>query len=388
MKAVAVETGVEALLAIIAEKDAALAQKKVEIAQKDAMIVQQAVVVAQQATALEQLIPYPPSAVWVESNFAEHATLRWTPRATGVVASELIIGAVDEATHHRLDGIGRAASDAIGGSVVDPRLVAGRRLRFFVTAVLKGADSSHFRSSELSTPISIGANDFGRVALNQAAVLREDAAAVEGILTTPRGAAHGKWSSKHHIGAMRVQHVRGLGLLRVPRLAKAAAARSLLLYAARSEVVNTASIMICIMRFATPYCTPTRAERHSVCNACHRSDDTVLLAALLHAGIDPNTVDVNGATPVTLNQSAPLLLIAARQNHTGTVAALLAAGADADNMKSSGCTPLYMAAQEGHLTIVEQLIAAFADVEKATVSVLLFTVTFHASLAHSLTRSP
>ena len=246
--------GVETLCAAVAEQAAARTQK-------DAVI--------------DALIPDPPSGVWADSYFAERVTLHWRPCATGVVASELVIGAIDDATRERLDDLGRATSDAIGACVVDARLVAGRRLRFFVTAVLRGADASRFRASEPSRPIHVGAKDFGRVALNQTAVLLEDATALEGLLATPRGARHGKWSSQHHNGAMRMHHVRGLALLRVPRLAKAAAARSRSLYAARSEVVNTANAMACILRFATPYCTPTSAERDAVCNACHRSDQSV-----------------------------------------------------------------------------------------------------------------
>ena len=108
--------GVEALHAIIAEQATV-------IAQKDAVIAQQA------AALLDELIPHPPSDVWAESHFSEHATLRWTPCATGVVASELAIGAIDDATRERVDDLGRATSDAIGACIVDPRLVAGRGLR-------------------------------------------------------------------------------------------------------------------------------------------------------------------------------------------------------------------------------------------------------------------
>jgi hypothetical protein len=207
--------GVETLCAAVAEQTAARTQK-------DAVI--------------DALIPDPPSGVWADSYFAERVTLHWRPCATGVVASELVIGAIDDATRERLDDLGRATSDAIGACVVDARLVAGRRLRFFVTTA---SFCVRFRTSGLSRAISVGAADFGRVVLNQAAVLLEDATALEGLLATPRGARHGKWSSQHHNGAMRMHHVRGLALLRVPRLAKAAAARSRSLYAARREVINT-----------------------------------------------------------------------------------------------------------------------------------------------------
>jgi len=54
-------------------------------------------------------------------------------------------------------------------------------------------------------------------------------------------------------------------------------------------------------------------------------------------------------------------------NHTGAVATkLIAAGALVDKAKTtSGCTPLYIAAQDGHLTVVTKLIAAGALVDKA-----------------------
>ncbi len=87
-----------------------------------------------------------------------------------------------------------------------------------------------------------------------------------------------------------------------------------------------------------------------MCNACHRSDDVAALEASLHAGIDPNTVDTNGATPNAGYKTAPLLFIAAGENHVGTVAALLAAGADVDKAKTStGATPLFVAVELGHL---------------------------------------
>ena len=115
-----VEEGeVEQLRASIAEKDATLAQKDAIIAKKDAALAQQAAVIAQQAAAIDELVPHPPSDVWAESHFAEHATLHWMPRATGAVASELVIGAIDDATRERLDDLGCATSDAIGACVVD-----------------------------------------------------------------------------------------------------------------------------------------------------------------------------------------------------------------------------------------------------------------------------
>ena len=105
--------------AALAQQAAALAQKDAVIAKKDAVIAQKDAVIAQQAAAIDELVPHPPSDVWAESHFAEHATLHWMPRATGAVASELVIGAIDDATRERLDDLGCATSDAIGACVVD-----------------------------------------------------------------------------------------------------------------------------------------------------------------------------------------------------------------------------------------------------------------------------
>ena len=82
---------------------ASIAQQAIVIAQKDAVIAQKDAVILHKDALIDQLIPHPPSDVWAESHFAEHATLHWTPRATGVVASELVIGAIDDATRERLD---------------------------------------------------------------------------------------------------------------------------------------------------------------------------------------------------------------------------------------------------------------------------------------------
>ena len=118
------EDGVEAVHAIPTEQAAVAAQPAAAIAQRDAAL-------AQHAAVIDEFVPHSPSDVWAESHFEEHVMLRWTPRATGIMASELVIGAIDEATRECLDDLGRATSDAIGACVVDARLVAGRKLRFF-----------------------------------------------------------------------------------------------------------------------------------------------------------------------------------------------------------------------------------------------------------------
>ena len=211
----------------------------------------------------------------------------------------------------------------------------------------------------------IDAKDFSAVSLNAVALWQSDCTALRKLIATPRGATHGKWSSAQHSGAMRSNFVRGLGLVRVPRLGKAIKARAPTLLAAISQVANTASVMRDVLRFAVPqYYTPTRAERRRICTTCYASDATVGLARWLSCGVDPNTVDVDGDS-VPGNKGAPLLYIAARQGHVGLIDALLQSGADVDQAHANGWTSLLIAAWQGHLTVVTKLIAAGADVNKA-----------------------
>ena len=66
------------------------------------------------------------------------------------------------------------------------------------------------------------------------------------------------------------------------------------------------------------------------------------------------------------NLTAAPLFVAAQEGHLTVVTKLIAAGADVDKATTDdGSTPLYIAAQSGHLTVVMKLIAAGADVNKA-----------------------
>ena len=297
--------------------------------------------------------------VCAHSVFAGRATLRWAPARP--FCTELVVGAVDVASGRTLDDVGRAkggALGALGACVVDARLVAGRKVRFFVSA---GTERS-----ELSRPVTVGTKDFGQVALNTREALAHDAGALVALLATPRSTplpTRGAWSSKQHRGATRVLYTRALGLLRIPRLATAAAASSESLYAVRSDAVNMANVMKRVLGFATPHCTPTRAEQEAVSDACF-DQDVDALNALLREGVSPNT-----ATRGWRSSGAPLLCAAAEYSAgaKGTVEALLAWGADVDGAACDGRTPLIVAAAHDDLRLVNQLIAAGADVEKATI---------------------
>jgi hypothetical protein len=65
--------------------------------------------------------------------------------------------------------------------------------------------------------------------------------------------------------------------------------------------------------------------------------------------------------------TAKALSIAAREGHVAVVEAMVAAGADVNKADKYGVTPLYFAALEGHVAVVEALVAARADVNKADV---------------------
>ena len=324
-------------------------------------------------------IAYAPFDVSGESFYAGRATLHWTPSTTGGSISELVIGAINETTLEQVDNLGRAISDAIGAEVVDARLVAGHRVRFFVSAVVRGADGTSlvYRSSQ-SGPIVIGANKYPVRGPAQQMV---DAVALKALEDRT-------WPSKHHVSVMGMTHVRGLGLLRVPRLAAKAAAQSRSLYNSRRDVINTSNAMRLIMRFATPYCTPTNAESHAVSLACRECDVTGL-DGWLHGGIDPNHCEEGGVkllrmavecrnVPVVRRLIAAgadvnsdesrysLLHVAARKGFVDVVDVLIDAGANVNkrvNRLYATCTPLFIAAGYGHLPVVERLIAASADME-------------------------
>jgi hypothetical protein len=79
--------------------------------------------------------------------------------------------------------------------------------------------------------------------------------------------------------------------------------------------------------------------------------------ALLAAGSLVNAATRDGA--------ATPLLLASQRNHGAVVKLLLAAGADINRASAQGLTPLYVAAQEGHLEVVGALLAGGAAVNQA-----------------------
>ena len=173
------------------------------------------------------------------------------------------IGAVDVATNETLHNLSSVADDtAVSSLVVDPRLVAGRVVRFFV-APLVGYTT--FPSSVMSRPVTIARKDFSAVRLNRTSILSHDGDALVELNATPHGATHGNWSSKLHVGVMRSLFVRSIGLVRIPRLGQGLmTTRSRGLLQAVSACVNSGNVMRLVLRFATPFCTATEEERGDV----------------------------------------------------------------------------------------------------------------------------
>jgi hypothetical protein len=85
-----------------------------------------------------------------------------------------------------------------------------------------------------------------------------------------------------------------------------------------------------------------------------REGDVTAIAAMTKEGHDPNAADPG------LNHWTPLLH-AIHTGQTGSVNALLAAGADVNRATVSGSTPLMMAVGNGQTAIVSRLLDAGAD---------------------------
>ena len=92
--------------------------------------------------------------------------------------------------------------------------------------------------------------------------------------------------------------------------------------------------------------------------ACRLGRKEVVNWLLAQQGVSVNQTKGDGATPV---------LIAAQNGHLTVVQALLEAGASVNQANSNGFTPLSVAAQEGHLKVVQALLEAGADTRLADI---------------------
>ena len=152
--------------------------------------------------------------------------------------------------------------------------------------------------------------------------------ALAAYIATPPSATHGTWSAAQHTGVKRAIFLRSF---RFAQRHVGVAGTSPHLQAL-SEVANSGNVMRIVLRFAmAQYCTPTRAEQHAICTMCHTSNDTAGLARWLNRGVDPNTVNVEG-DGLPFIECAPMLYIAARQGHVSLVAGLIRNGAGVDKV--------------------------------------------------------
>ena len=127
---------------------------------------------------------------------------------------------------------------------------------------------------------------------------------------------------------------------------------------------------ICVLVCAAAYCsfaclktakpapTEVRAENTQLARSdelieATRKDDLTQIQKLLNAGVDPNSADANGYTP---------LMIAALRGADKVVQTLLDAHANVNALDKDGSTALSMAIQRRHSTTVGILLNEGADV--------------------------
>ena len=124
---------------------------------------------APQAATLQALTPLPVLDVSAQSIFTGRATLTWDRQSGGGTPTHFVIGAIDATTGARHEDIAREeGGGAIGCVVVNAaQLTVGRKMHFFVTAIVETAHGATLRCSAPSEPsksITIDAKDFSTVA--------------------------------------------------------------------------------------------------------------------------------------------------------------------------------------------------------------------------------
>ena len=101
----------------------------------------------------------------------------------------------------------------------------------------------------------------------------------------------------------------------------------------------------------------------AVAAANDRPDD---VRKLIGRGMDPNSVDANGDTP---------LCIAARNGSARTIDVLLSAKADPNRPNRFNDTPLMLASLSGNLEVVRRLVAAGAAIDPPGWTPLIYAAT-------------
>jgi ankyrin repeat protein len=121
---------------------------------------------------------------------------------------------------------------------------------------------------------------------------------------------------------------------------------------------------------------PTIAERDAILTAAVNGDTRTVLLLAKH-GINPNTADNEGRTPVWL---------AAWGGHTETVWALVECGADVNTADNTGRTPLSMTIKNEHPETVRTLVECGAEASTADKQSSLLWAVLYGHTLHSQQR--
>ena len=113
----------------------------------------------------------------------------------------------------------------------------------------------------------------------------------------------------------------------------------------------------CVQLVVLDFCSPDETAWKALLLACD-TNQVVEVEELLQKPLDLNRIPAE-ADPSSLSKSP--MNVAAERGHLGVVQLLLEAGADKDAAKADGVTALMAAALKGHLEVVRLLLEAGAD---------------------------
>jgi ankyrin repeat protein len=122
------------------------------------------------------------------------------------------------------------------------------------------------------------------------------------------------------------------------------------------QVRSLCAIVLIVLLFSPPGLVAETTQKSQALVSAAMSGDVARINDLLAQGVDANSVNPSGRTP---------LHIAAFNGNLKSTKALLAAGADPNLADNRGITPIMEASAFGHLKIVRLLLQRGVDVNAA-----------------------